>query len=162
MESHPPVVITLPWGKTTADPISVRLLIATASGRVDTGTEFNYRHWRPAFTTADLIYVDGEDGMHALRHFYASTLLTQGVTITELADYLGHTDRGLRCGPTHTYCPPATNKHGEPWTVSSSRVGPSTRSQVLGRPDDGLDEYKNPILARQRHGAEEARFLIAW
>jgi integrase len=109
IESHPPVVITLPWGKTTADPISVRLLIATASGRVDTGTEFNYRHWRPAFTTADLIYVDGEDGMHALRHFYASTLLTQGVTIKELADYLGHTDRGFTLR-TYTHLLPSSHE----------------------------------------------------
>lgn len=102
-------MITLPWGKTTADPISVRLLIATASGRVDTGTEFNYRHWRPAFTTADLIYVDGEDGMHALRHLYASTLLTQGVTIKELADYLGHTDRGFTLR-TYTHLLPSSHE----------------------------------------------------
>jgi integrase len=33
--------------------------------------------------------------MHALRHFYASTLLARGVSIKELADYLGHSDAGF-------------------------------------------------------------------
>ena len=33
--------------------------------------------------------------MHALRHFYASTLLAQGVSIKELATYLGHADPGF-------------------------------------------------------------------
>ncbi|MFL6146896.1 MAG: tyrosine-type recombinase/integrase [Pseudonocardiaceae bacterium] len=162
IESHPPVVITLPWGKTTADPISVRLLIATASGRVDTGTEFNHRHWQPAFTTADLIYIDGEDGMHALRHFYASTLLTQGVTIKESADYLGHTDPGFTLRThTPTALPPRTStvSRGQSLQAASAQ---STWSQVLGRLDDGLDEHKNAVLARQRDGAEEARLLIAW
>lgn len=52
---------------------------------VDTGDAFNWRHWVPAFTRAGLTYVQGNDGMHALRHFYASTLLARGVTIKELA-----------------------------------------------------------------------------
>ena len=33
--------------------------------------------------------------MHALRHFYASTLLARAVSIKELADYLGHSDPGF-------------------------------------------------------------------
>ena len=33
--------------------------------------------------------------MHALRHFYASTVLAQGVSIKELAEYLGHSDPGF-------------------------------------------------------------------
>jgi integrase len=109
MEAHPPVTITLPWGKTTGDPASVRLLIVTAAGKVDTGTEFNHRYWRPAFTTAGLTYVGGEDGMHALRHFYASTLLTRGVTIKELADYLGHTDPGFTLR-TYTHLLPSSHE----------------------------------------------------
>jgi integrase len=108
-DAYPPVAITLPWGKTTGDPTSVRVLIATPAGRVDTGSEFNYRHWRPAFTTAGLTYVEGEDGMHALRHFYASTLLARGVTIKELADYLGHTDPGFTLR-TYTHLLPSSHE----------------------------------------------------
>lgn len=32
------------------------------------------------------------DGFHALRHFYASTLLDSGESIRAVADYLGHPD----------------------------------------------------------------------
>lgn len=36
------------------------------------------------------------DGMHALRHLYASTtLLADGRSVTELAEYLGHADPGF-------------------------------------------------------------------
>jgi integrase len=35
------------------------------------------------------------DGFHALRHFYASTLLDAGETITALSEYLGHADPGF-------------------------------------------------------------------
>jgi len=35
------------------------------------------------------------DGFHALRHFYASTLLDAGETITALSSYLGHSDPGF-------------------------------------------------------------------
>ncbi len=33
--------------------------------------------------------------MHAMRHLYASVLLAQGVSIKELAEYLGHEDPGF-------------------------------------------------------------------
>jgi integrase len=33
--------------------------------------------------------------MHALRHYYASVLLEDGVTVRTLADYLGHVDPGF-------------------------------------------------------------------
>lgn len=36
-----------------------------------------------------------ENGMHALRHFYASVLLDAGENIKALAEYLGHSDPGL-------------------------------------------------------------------
>ena len=40
--------------------------------------------------------------MHALRHFYASTLLDAGESIKALANYLGHADPVSRCVPTRT------------------------------------------------------------
>jgi integrase len=109
LEAHPPVTITLPWGKTTGDPVSVRLLIVNDAGGVDPGDAFHRRHWLPAFTRAGLTYVPGNDGMHALRHFYASTLLAQGVTIKELADYLGHTDPGFTLR-TYTHLLPSSHE----------------------------------------------------
>jgi integrase len=45
--------------------------------------------------------------MHALRHFYASALLAQGVSIKELAEYLGHSDPGFTLR-TYTHLVPSS------------------------------------------------------
>jgi integrase len=36
-----------------------------------------------------------KEGTHQLRHFYASVTLADGVSIKELAEYLGHKDPGF-------------------------------------------------------------------
>ena len=38
---------------------------------------------------------DRTTGMHAMRHYYASVTLADGVNIKELAEYLGHHDAGF-------------------------------------------------------------------
>lgn len=38
---------------------------------------------------------DRENGMHALRHWYASALLDGGESIKLVSEYLGHTDEGF-------------------------------------------------------------------
>jgi integrase len=45
--------------------------------------------------------------MHALRHFYASVLLSEGVSVKELADYLGHADPGFTLR-TYTHLVPSS------------------------------------------------------
>ncbi|WP_435887241.1 tyrosine-type recombinase/integrase [Streptomyces griseoluteus] len=47
--------------------------------------------WRPALTSAGIPLGHG-NGMHALRHFYASVLLDAGEGIKALSEYLGHHD----------------------------------------------------------------------
>lgn len=37
-----------------------------------------------------------ENGMHALGHFHASVLLDAGENVKALAEYLGHSDPGLK------------------------------------------------------------------
>lgn len=39
--------------------------------------------------------VGPDNGMHALRHFYASVLLDAGESIKALSEYLGHHDPGF-------------------------------------------------------------------
>ncbi|MFF0341249.1 hypothetical protein [Kribbella sp. NPDC004875] len=64
--------------------------------------------WKPALFHAGVIaapktdrrgrrqYVSGrENGMHALRHYYASITLADGVNIKELSECLGHGDPGF-------------------------------------------------------------------
>lgn len=65
------------------------------NGRLYSGDLLTKTIWEKAFRAAGLNRTKQVDGMHALRHFYASTLLAQGVSIKELAVYLGHSDPGF-------------------------------------------------------------------
>jgi integrase len=57
-------------------------------------TRYNNSIWKPALRVAG-VEPTRENGMHALRHHYASVLLEGGVSIRALADYLGHSDPGF-------------------------------------------------------------------
>ena len=57
-------------------------------------TYYNPRIWKPALEAAG-IPPTRENGMHALRHYYASVLLDAGESIRALAEYLGHADPGF-------------------------------------------------------------------
>jgi integrase len=98
---------------------TVRLLATTQftnglnGGAINKDT-FNDRHWKPALVDAGLIppaeitYVEPKNGkqpwrketwqmprefgFHVLRHTFASVVLAEGETITQLAAWLGHTD----------------------------------------------------------------------
>lgn len=65
------------------------ILTGKMRGAID-NTYFNKSVWRPAARAAGLP-ASRENGMHALRHFYASTLLRGGVDIKRVSAYLGHT-----------------------------------------------------------------------
>ncbi|MGW3961833.1 tyrosine-type recombinase/integrase [Amycolatopsis sp. NPDC005003] len=104
MERFEPVTVTLPWLEPGGRPETVRLLIrkvrrpnqvrGRAASEVISGINFNRDVWVPAYKTAGLDYTPKRDGMHGMRHFYASTALAAGVSIKELAEYLGHHDPG--------------------------------------------------------------------
>lgn len=54
----------------------------------------NHHVWKPALRAAG-VEPTRENGMHALRHFYASVQLEAGTSIRALAEYLGHADPGF-------------------------------------------------------------------
>ncbi|MGI5197536.1 tyrosine-type recombinase/integrase [Streptomyces sp. CA-288835] len=64
------------------------LLFSNVTG---TGLLYTYywygRIWRPTLAAAGVDYFKP----HSLRHFYAASLLSQGVSITEVSAWLGHT-----------------------------------------------------------------------
>ncbi|MFF0493433.1 tyrosine-type recombinase/integrase [Nocardia sp. NPDC004068] len=91
----PAVEVTLPWGRPDGELVTVPLLITRPSGEAYSGDLFTKVAWQPAFGNAGLEYRPRVDGMHALRHLYASVLLARGVSVKELADYLGHADPGF-------------------------------------------------------------------
>jgi integrase len=54
-----------------------------------------------------VIPADRRNGMHALRHFYASALLDAGESIKVVAAYLGHADPGFTLR-VYTHLMPST------------------------------------------------------
>jgi integrase len=54
----------------------------------------NFYVWKPAYLRAG-VEEDRENGMHALRHHYASVLLDAGESIKAVSEYLGHSDAGF-------------------------------------------------------------------
>lgn len=94
---------------------TVRLLVTTQFGNGINKDTFNDKHWKPALADAELISaakvtlvepkaggkrpwrketweMPREYGFHALRHTFASLVLSEGETITQLAAWLGHSD----------------------------------------------------------------------
>ena len=55
---------------------------------------FNRYVWRPALARVGVDEGRG-NGMHALRHFYASVLIDAGESVRAVADFLGHADPGF-------------------------------------------------------------------
>jgi integrase len=108
-EMYPATAVTLPWDEPNGSPVTVNLLMVKEGGRLYSGDLFNKVVWVPAFKRAGLTYVKRQDGMHAMRHFYASVLLAQGVSIKELAEYLGHEDPGFTLR-TYTHLMPSSHQ----------------------------------------------------
>ncbi|MEV7699671.1 site-specific integrase [Streptomyces sp. NPDC086779] len=101
---YAPVKVTLPWRTPDGPPVTRTLLFSGASGNHVRVSYFNDYMWKPALAAAGIIpqpengerYAAApEDGMHALRHFYASVLLDAGENIRALSSYLGHSDPGF-------------------------------------------------------------------
>ncbi|MFI6030214.1 tyrosine-type recombinase/integrase [Amycolatopsis magusensis] len=92
MEKFPPLTITLPWKHPGGELVTARLIVYSRERTQAWRPVFNQWTWGPALKKAGVERVPRVDGFHALRHFYASTLLDAGETITALASYLGHSD----------------------------------------------------------------------
>lgn len=108
-DQFPATAVTLPWKKPDGDSVTVRLLVTGEAGRLYTGDLFTKVVWQGAFRMAEITHRGRADGMHALRHFYASTLLSRSVSIKELAEYLGHADAGFTLR-TYTHLVPSSHE----------------------------------------------------
>ncbi len=91
----PSTAVTLPWRHPDGSPVTVRLLLVSETGKPINRNVCTQRIWKPALRRAGIAKPTPEDGMHALRHLYASVLLDAGESIKALAAYLGHTDPGF-------------------------------------------------------------------
>ena len=88
------VDVTLPWGSPGGRPTTVTLYLTTENGEALDRHKFNGSVWRPAVRKAG-IEASRRNGMHVLRHTYASVLLDAGESIKALSLYLGHSDPGF-------------------------------------------------------------------
>lgn len=91
-------------GEAGRAPRTFEVVFTSRTGGAVRRSDFNTYAWKPALVAAGVIpprvvgerYQDArEDGMHALRHFYASVLLDGGENIKALSAYLGHSDPGF-------------------------------------------------------------------
>lgn len=94
-KTHEPVPVTLPWVHPGGKLVTVRLYLTDEQGHALRRNVFNAKVWRPALRRARIAQPTRQDGMHALRHLFASVLLDAGESIKALASYLGHTDPGF-------------------------------------------------------------------
>ncbi|MET8041322.1 tyrosine-type recombinase/integrase [Micromonospora sp. NPDC005215] len=76
------------------DPTTVTLYLTTADGLPLSRSKFNPGVWKRAIRAAG-IPADRHNGMHVLRHTYASVLLDAGESVKALSTYLGHADPGF-------------------------------------------------------------------
>ncbi|GAA0936348.1 site-specific integrase [Actinocorallia libanotica] len=117
IQTYPPRACTLPWEKPDGPLRTHRILFRWPldGGHVNSRT-YAEQVWKPALVVAEVISpptrtprpekpgLDGKrrtrlryattrrEGTHQLRHYYASITLAGGVSIKELAEYLGHSD----------------------------------------------------------------------
>jgi integrase len=130
-EMFPPVAITLPWAERDGrESETINVLMTNAAGDLYTREAFNAAVWRPTFGQAGLTFAtDRSDGMHALRHLYASHMLAQGVSIKELAAFLGHADEAFTL---RTYVHMMPNSYDRARLAVDVMFKPSSRRQAAG------------------------------
>ncbi|MGH3390984.1 MAG: tyrosine-type recombinase/integrase [Actinomadura sp.] len=109
IEQYPPVELTLPWNVPDGPPHTARLLFVRADGRVHHRQNFSYT-W-PRARRAAGVPDTRDNGMHVLRHTFASACLSQGVDVRTLADWLGHEDPGFTLR-TYAHLMPAAAERG--------------------------------------------------
>jgi integrase len=103
---YPSRPYTLPWEKPDGKPRTCRLLFRWPSDDQHVkARSYSETVWKPAIARAGIIPAPEKDkrararyattrkeGIHQLRHYCASVMLAGGVSIRELAEYLGHAD----------------------------------------------------------------------
>jgi integrase len=136
--AHPPQPVTLLWNdpgqRQHRQPVTASLMFVTATRAPLISSTFNAMVWNPAVTAAGVSHGNRRDGMHALRHFYASVLLSGGVDIRALSEYLGH--------------------HDPAFTLRIyAHLMPDTEGKALRAVENALSAHDHP----QSDGAETAR-----
>lgn len=138
---------------------TVRLLVTTQftgglnGGAINKDT-FNDKHWKPALAEVGLIppaevtvvqpkkgkqpwrkeswEMPREFGFHVLRHTFASVVLAEGETITQLAAWLGHSDPAFTLR-TYVHFMPKSGQRGRA-AIGRFMSGQPAQTQEAGEP----------------------------
>jgi integrase len=94
LRDFPAVAVTLPGNVHSGDDVTQILVVMSVRSLAVAANDFNRNYWKAALDSCDMPSGRYENGMHDLRHFFASKLLEQGVSIKAVAEWLGHTDPG--------------------------------------------------------------------
>ncbi|HVL97901.1 MAG TPA: tyrosine-type recombinase/integrase [Egibacteraceae bacterium] len=100
-------------------------VFVTREGGPLTRRHYNVNVWKPALVGAG-VEPTRANGMHALRHHYASVLLDGGVSIRALAEYLGHADPGFTLRTYTHLMPSSEDRAREAVDAALSRLAPGT------------------------------------
>lgn len=95
LAKYPATTVELPWATPDSEQrVRVPLVLTTRERKALNRNYFNTYVWKTALAKAK-VESSRENGMHALRHFYASMLLDAGESIKAVSEYLGHSDPGF-------------------------------------------------------------------
>lgn len=86
--------VELPWDEPDGETVTARLVVTTREGTALNRNYFNTYVWKSALGKAG-VESSRDNGMHALRHWFASVLLDAGENIRAVSEYLGHADPGF-------------------------------------------------------------------
>lgn len=108
IKQYPPRPCSLPWEKPDGALVAHNILFRWGNGGHIKADNYNVTYWKPALVVAGVIPPPAKgkrgrkvyattrrEGTHQLRHYFASVMLADGVSIRELAEYLGHADPGF-------------------------------------------------------------------
>lgn len=109
LRTHPPHEVTLPWDVPGGKPTTALLIVTSVRGLAVAANDFNRNYWKDALEYAGVPHARYENGMHDLRHFFASALLDQGESIKAVAEWLGHTDPAFTLA-TYTHLMPNSDE----------------------------------------------------
>ncbi|GAA1582145.1 hypothetical protein GCM10009789_39860 [Kribbella sancticallisti] len=108
LERFGTTTVSLPWERLDGDVQEHDLIFSWHDGKHLQARLYDELVWKPALAAAGVIpppykdnrgrkrfKTDRTTGLHALRHYFASITLADGVNIKELSEYLGHYDPGF-------------------------------------------------------------------
>lgn len=131
LAAHPPCEVSLPWQRVDGPSATASLILSSRERRALNRNYVNTSLWGPALAAAGLERVRS-NGMHALRHWYASVLLESGVSIKALSEYLGHADPGFTLR-TYTHLMPSSEEKAREAVDRALREmarGPQVRAEL--------------------------------